>query len=224
MLLGVVKNPHGTFVAQACVPHLSISTINFVVNSLLGHIVSLCQNKQGAFFIEKFLASWGHLSTLNLFVEDIINHLRGVAHFSSGWNVIKTLLKVRDSYNTLFKVVDWLLNQIEAVYKDEIAVRVAEFTITKLVDKVKQTKEEKWTELLDKMVYKLLIEQNSEGRTHIVTASCHVTGHVMVLGLIKHARSLSSSVRTNLLDTISSYRTVLSADSTGCKVFRAARV
>ena len=223
MLLGVVKNPHGTFVAQACIPHFTTSSINFVVNCLLGHIVSLCQNKQGAFFIEKFISSWGHLPALNLFVEDIINHLRGVAHYSSGWNVLKTLLKVRDSHKTFSKVVDWVLSQIEAVYKDKIAVRVAEFTISKLVEKFKKTKEVKWTELLDKIVFKLLIGHNSEGRAHILTASCHPTGHVMVLALIRNSRGLSSSVRANLMATITSYRTVLSSDSTGCQVFRAAR-
>ena len=223
LLLGVVKNPHGTFVAQACIPHFTTSTINFVVNCLLGHIVGLCQNKQGAFFIEKFIASWGHLPSLNLFVEDILNHLRGVAHFASGWNVIKTLLKIRDSHKTLSKVVDWVLSQIEAVYKDKIAIRVAVLAISKLVEKLNKTKELQWTELLDKIVFKLLIGQNSEGRAHLLTASCHPTGHVMVLALIKNSRSLSSSLRTNLMTTISSYRTVLSADSTGCQVFRAAR-
>ena len=223
LLLGLVKNPHGTFVAQACIPHFTTCTINFVVNCLLGHIVGLCQNKQGAFFIEKFLASWGHLPSLNLFVEDILNHLRGVAHFASGWNVIKTLLKIRDSHKTLSKVVDWVLSQIEAVYKDKIAIRVAVLSISKLVEKLNKTKELQWTELLDKIVFKLLIGQNSEGRAHLLTASCHPTGHTMVLALIKNSRSLSSSVRTNLMTTISSYRTVLSADSTGCQVFRAAR-
>mgnify|MGYP001402736292 CR=1 FL=1 len=222
-LLGVIKNPHGTFVAQACIPHFTTSTINFVVNCLLGHSVGLCQNKQGAFFIEKFLSSWGHLTALNLFVEDIINHLRGLAHCVSGWNVIKTLLKIRDSYTTLSKVVDWVLLQIEAVYKDNIAIRVADLAISKLNEKVKKTKELQWTELLDKIVFKLLIGQNSEGRAHIVTASCHPTGNVMVMTLIKNSRNLSSSVRTNLMTTISSYRTVLSADHTGCQVVRAAR-
>ena len=223
LLLGVVKNPHGTFVAQACIPHFTTSTINFVVNCLLGHTVGLCQNKQGAFFIEKFISSWGHLPALNLFAEDIINHLRGVVHCASGWNVIKSLLKIRDSHKTLSKVVDWVLSQFEAVYKDKIAVRVADFTIAKLVEKVKKTKDLQWTELLDKIVFKLLIGQNSEGRANIVTASCHPTGHVMVLTLVRNSKSLSTSVRSNLMTTISSYRTVLSADNTGCQVFRAAR-
>ena len=163
------------------------------------------------------------MTALNLFVEDIINHLRGVAHCASGWNVIKTLLKIRDSYTTLSKVVDWVLLQIEAVYKDNIAIRVADLAISKLNEKVKKTKELQWTELLDKIVFKLLIGQNSEGRAHIVTASCHPTGNVMVMTLIKNSRNLSSSVRTNLMTTISSYRTVLSADHTGCQVVRAAR-
>ena len=91
------------------------------------------------------------------------------------------------------------------------------------LEKVKKTKELQWTELLDKIAFKLLIGQNSEGRAHILTASCHPTGHVMVMSLIKNSRSLSSSVRTNLMTTISSYRTVLSADNTGCQVFRAAK-
>ena len=109
------------------------------------------------------------------------------------------------------------------MYKDNIAVRVVNFTISKLGEKVKKTKELQWTELLDKIVFKLLIGQNSEGRANIVTASCHPTGHVMVLTLVRNSRSLSSSVRSNLMTTISSYRTVLSADNTGCQVFRAAR-
>ena len=39
-----------------------------------------------------------------------------------------------------------------------------------------------------------------------MTASCHPTGHVMVLALVRNPESLSSTVRTELMTTISSNR------------------
>ena len=69
LLLGLIKSKFGTFVAQSCVPLFETTTINFVVNSLLGHMVTLSSNKSGSFFIQSFLAHWAHHPSLDLLVE-----------------------------------------------------------------------------------------------------------------------------------------------------------
>ena len=219
-VLAMIRSPHGTFVAQASVPFLPASTVTFVVNSVLGHTASLCQDKHGGFFMQTFLAHWGHLPALNLLVEDITTHLRGIIHHTTGVKTVQTLARVRGDHLTISRIVDWITGQIEAVYRDHVAIRAVGTIVKEIVGKIRESREVRWAELLDKLVFKLLIGRNSEGRCHAVAAACHEAGHLLVAALVKNSAWLSSEVRRNLRDTINSYRTVLSADKVGCAVLK----
>ena len=219
-VLAMIRSPHGTFVAQASVPFLPASTVTFVVNSVLGHTASLCQDKHGGFFMQTFLAHWGHLPALNLLVEDITTHLRGIIHHTTGVKTVQTLARVRGDHLTMARIVDWITGQIEAVYRDHVAIRAVGTIVKEIVGKIRESREVRWAELLDKLVFKLLIGRNSEGRCHAVAAACHEAGHLLVAALVKNSAWLSTEVRRNLRDTINSYRTVLSADKVGCAVLK----
>jgi len=224
LLLGLIKSKFGTFVAQSCVPLLETTTINFVVNSLLGHMVGLSSNQSGSFFIQSFLAHWAQHPSLDLLVEDITKHLRCIVHHNFGVHTVETLVKSRNDFSTLSKIVDWFVINIEPVYKDANgnSSRALITTIKKIKSLFIETGDSKWRELLDKLVFKLLVGSNSEGRSHLVAASCHVSGHKIVATLVATSGSgcLSDSVRANLVQTILSYRTVLNADNIGCQILK----
>ena len=219
----MIKNPSGTFVAQACLPLFKTRTITFIVNSLLGHVVDLSKDKHGAFFIQKFLEHHGHLPQMNLFIEDIIRHLRSVVHHPIGCFVIKKILEVRRDLATYTKILDWVLINIESVYKHETSVKAATLMIDQVKVSLEKTGSPAWKELLDKLVFKLLIGVNSEGRSHVVSASSHPRGHKLMISLLKCSQCISANVRKNLVDTINSYRTSLSSNQNGCKILSLAK-
>jgi len=220
LLLGMIKSPYGTFVSQACVPLFESTTISFVVNSLLGHIVCLSQNATASYFIQTFLKHWGNLELVNLFIDDILRHLREIAGHQTGIHTFETLVKVRNDYPTLSRIVDWIALNLEAVYKHKTEVKAAQLTISKLVELAKDACSSKWSELLDKIVFKFLVGVNSRGRSHIVAAACHEHGCGMLKCILVNCHWISDSVKASLLKGILSYRTVLSADSRGCDILR----
>lgn len=225
LLLGLTKSQYGTFVAQSCVPLFETTTINFVVNSLLGHMVGLSNNKSGSYFIQSFLTHWAHHPSLDLLVEDITKHLRCIVHHNFGVHTVQTLVKARSNdYATIMKIVDWFVLNIEPVYKDpsDISSRALITTIKTIKERFLETGNSKWKELVDKLLFKILVGSNSDGRSHLVAASCHRSGHKIVASLAAASKAgcVSDSVRTNLVQTLLSYRTVLNADSIGCQILK----
>ena len=91
----------------------------------------------------------------------------------TGIHTFETLVKVRNDYPTLSRIVDWIALNLEAVYKHKTEVKAAQLTISKLVELAKDACSSKWSELLDKIVFKFLVGVNSRGRSHIVAAACH---------------------------------------------------
>ena len=160
---------------------------------------------------------------MNLFIEDIIRHLRSVVHHPIGCFVIKKILEVRRDLATYTKILDWVLINIESVYKHETSVKAATLMIDQVKVSLEKTGSPAWKELLDKLVFKLLIGVNSEGRSHVVSASSHPRGHKLMISLLKCSQCISANVRKNLVDTINSYRTSLSSNQNGCKILSLAK-
>merc|ERR1719186_1980958 len=155
-LLSLLKNKYGTFVAQACVPHLLPRTVTALVNSLLGHVVELGCNYFATFFIQQFLAKWGQSTTLNLLAEDILCHLRPMVHHPHGTRVVQALVKCRTDYQHLAMVTQWLVTHMQAVYKDKPAVHTLRCVMHLVSENTLENKESQWSKLLDQLVEKLI--------------------------------------------------------------------
>eukprot|EP00092_Neocalanus_flemingeri_P041732 GFUD01045453.1.p1 GENE.GFUD01045453.1~~GFUD01045453.1.p1 ORF type:complete len:1159 (+),score=333.30 GFUD01045453.1:24-3479(+) len=220
-LLSLLKSKFGTFVAQACVPHLPPRTVTALVNSLLGHVVELACLPQGSFFLQQFVSQWGHSSTLDFLAEDILRHLRPLVHHSSGTYVVQALVKSRTDYHHLALVTQWMVNNMEAVYKDKPAVHAIRCVIYLLAEKIKEDVESQcqWSKLLDQIVVKMTVSVQ-QSRPLIIHAACHPEGHLLVRDLTKLEKKMGRDVRKRMVEMMMTYRTVLVADMYGCIVLR----
>ena len=167
----------------------------------------------------------GHRAYFIDAIEDITKHLRCIVHHNFGVHTVQTLVKARSNdYATIMKIVDWFVLNIEPVYKDpsDNSSRALITTIKTIKERFLETGNSKWKELVDKLLFKLLVGSNSDGRSHLVAASCHRSGHKIVASLAAASKAgcVSDSVRTNLVQTLLSYRTVLNADSIGCQILK----
>ena len=227
LLFRLVKDPKGTFVAQACVeqPNLAGSTVTFLVNTLLGHLVELSNHNHASFFIQTFLRHWAQSASLDFTVEDILRHLRSIIHHPQGVHTVQTLLKARPDYQTVSTVTDWIIRNMEAVYNDNTAVFAAKQLVSTISANfsAKYSSDCCWRLLLDKLVYSLMVGTNSRGRNHFISASCSAPGNRLILKLLAVCPHLNTSVKSKLHQLITSYRTSLAADNMGCSVLRAAK-
>ena len=224
LLLGMIKSPFGTFVAQACVPLFPPSTVNFVVNSLVGHVVTLSNTDHSCYFLQTFLQHWGHSTSVNFIIDDFTKHLQGFVRNPKGIYTFETLVNVRKDIETLSKIVDWFLVSIEAVYKNKAEVKALKIVVKRLVELSSQASDNSYSELFDKIVFRLIVGNNAQNRSHIVAASCSDTGAELISYIINKSSSLSSTVRINFVQSIQAYRTVLKSDSIGCKILKKVQV
>ena len=227
LLFRLLKDPKGTFVAQACVEQpLAASTVSFLVNSLVGHLVELANHKHASFFLQTFIKHWAQSALVDFMVEDVLRHLREIIHHPQGVHTVQSLLQARPDYQTANSLADWVIRNLEAVYNDNTAVFAAKHLISTISAKLGRSKYSEdccWRLLLDKLVYSLMAGTNSRGRNHFISASCTAPGNRLVMKLLKVCRNLSPSVRNKLYELITSYRTILAADNIGCIVLRTAK-
>merc|ERR1719154_39021 len=219
VLLSLLKSKYGTFVAQSCLPHLMPRTVTSLVNSLLGHLVELGCNTQASFFLQAFLTQWGHSKTLDLLAEDILHHLRPLFHNSHGTYVVQTLVKCRSDYNTLAIVTQWIVTNMQAVYKDYSAVQAVRCVMYLIAEKIREGTDLQWGTLLDQMITRMT-GTLEKSRPLLIQAACHPQGHILVGQLIKMVMSLGREVRKVMLETMVTYRASLVADTYGCIVMR----
>ena len=227
LLFRLLKDPKGTFVAQACVEQsLAASTVSFLVNSLVGHLVELANHKHASFFLQTFIKHWAQSALVDFMVEDVLRHLREIIHHPQGVHTVQSILQARPDYQTANTVADWVIRNLEAVYNDNTAVFAAKQLISTISAKLGRSKYSEdccWRLLLDKLVYSLMVGTNSRGRNHFISASCTAPGSRLVMKLLKVCRNLNPSVRNKLYQLINSYRTILAADNIGCSVLRTAK-
>ena len=227
LLFRLVKDPKGTFVAQACVEQpLAASTLTFLVNSLVGHLVELANHRHASFFLQTFIKHWAQSALVDFMVEDVLRHLREIIHHPRGVHTVQSLLQARPDYLTANTVADWVIRNLEAVYNDTTAVFAAKQLISTISAKLGRSEYSEdccWRLLLDKLVYSLMVGTNSRGRNHFISASCTAPGNRLVMKLLKVCRNLAPSVRNKLYELITSYRTILAADNIGCSLLRTAK-
>jgi len=219
MLLSLLKNKYGTFVAQACVPYLQTRTVTYLVNNLLGHVVELSCHPSATYFIQQFLAQWGQSSILDMLEEDILRHMCDLAHHPQGAYVVQTLLKVRGDYTHLALVTQWVASNMQAMYRNKPVVQVVRFILYLIAEKSVKKKETQWNKLLDNIVEKML-ESDDHGRPHLIQAATHSEGYMLVMGVTKWVTRLDMLVGRRLLDMLGTYRTVLMANTQGCHVLK----
>ena len=228
LLFRLLKDPKGTFVAQALVEQpLAGSTVTFLVNSLLGHLVELSNHRDASFFIQTFIKHWAQSASVDFMVEDILRHIRAIIHHPQGVRTIQSLLQARPDYQTVNAVADWVVKNMEAVYNDNTAVFAAKQLISTISANLGRSKYSDnccWRLLLDRLVYSLMVGTNSRGRNHFISASCTAPGNRLVMKLLKVCQHLNTSVKNKLYELITSHRTILAADNIGCSVLKAAKV
>jgi len=219
MLLSLLKNKYGTFVAQACVPYLQARTVTYLVNNLLGHVVELSCHPSATFFIQQFLSQWGQSSILDMIEEDILRHMRDLIHHPQGAYVVQALLKVRGDYTHLALVSQWVVSNMQAMYRNKPAVQVVRFVLYLLAEKTVKKKENQWSKLLGNIVEKML-ESDDHGRPHLIQAASHSEGCMLVMGMTKVVMRLDMVVGRRLSNMLGTYRTVLMANTHGCHVLK----
>jgi len=219
MLLSLLKNKYGTFVAQACVPYFQPRTVTYLVNNLLGHVVELSCHPSATFFIQQFLAQWGQSSILDMFEEDILRHMPDLVHHPRGAYVVQTLLKVRGDYAHLALVTQWVVSHMQAMYRNKPAVQVMRFIMYLLSEKTVKKKENQWSKLLENLVEKML-ELDDQGRPHLIQAASHSEGCMLVTGMTNVVMRTDMKVGRRLLEMLGTYRAVLMANTNGCHVLK----
>merc|ERR1719508_156457 len=154
-LLTLAGDRHGTYVAQACLPHLTpcLTSLLALVNSILGYTATLGQHPCGTFFMQRLVGvlvtHYPGSGAACLLQEDILSSLSQLVITEAGSRLVQAML-LDTQPNTLVRVAKWIEENKKAVIVTKSAVFVAIAVIEQLVQRLGE--EGIWTSLLDRLV------------------------------------------------------------------------
>lgn len=219
LLFSLIKSKYGSFVAQALLSHLKPRTIISLNNSLLGHSVHLGCHPSATYFVQRFLAKWGHDSNVDFLVEHILRHIRPLVHNEHGTFVVQALLTCRPDFHHIGLLIKWMISNIEAVYKDKPAVQALKCAVNLIKLKAIKEQTSKWINLLSVLTNKLM-GTVVRGKPILILAACDEVGHHLLIALLKVFSILDIDVGRFARGMLRSHENVLKANNYGKVVIK----
>merc|ERR1719186_1621934 len=224
-LLTLAADRHGTYVAQACLPHLTPSPTSLLalVNSILGYTATLGQHQCGTFFMQRLV---GVLTThypgsgaACLLQEDILASLPQLVITEAGSRLVQAMLQDTQP-NTLVRVAKW----IDENKKGVIVTKPAVFMAIAVVEQVVQRLGEEgiWTCLLDRL-FRAFLDQDKESsfkQSILVTAALHPVGHLLAREIVTKVNCVGEEVKKEVLSVLAGEVDRLSGDKFGSFVLK----
>merc|ERR1719425_21529 len=219
-LLTLVTDRHGTYVAQACLPHItpSPSTLVDVVNALLGHTAMLGKHQCGTFFLQRLVGilstHYPGSATTCLLQGDILANLAQLVITEPGSRLIQALLK--DVQPTvLIRVARWVQEDKKVVVITKPTVHAAIEVLQLLVDRLGE--EDIWQIILDGC-YRSFLEldkDSTEKRSVLMTAALHSVGHLLAKDMVAKVNYLGESCKKEVMQDLAENVDELSLDKFG---------
>jgi len=224
-LLTLAADRHGTYVAQACLPHLTSSPASLLalVNSILGYTATLGQHQCGTFFMQRLV---GVLTThypgsgaACLLQEDILASLPQLVTTEAGSRLVQAMLQDTQP-NTLVRVAKW----IDENKKGVIVTKPAVFMAIAVVEQVVQRLGEEgiWTCLLDRL-FRAFLDQDKESsfkQSILVAAALHPVGHLLAREIVTKVNCVGEEVKKEVLSVLAGEVDRLSGDKFGSFVLK----
>jgi len=224
-LLTLVTDRHGTYVAQACLPHItpSPSTLMALVNALLGHTAMLGKHQCGTFFLQRLVGilstHYPGSATSCLLQEDILANMTQLVITEPGSRLIQALLK--DSQPAvLIRVARWIQENKKVVVTTKPTVHAAVEVLQLLVDRLGE--EEIWQSLLDR-VYRSYLEldkDSAEKRSILMTAALHPVGHLLAKEMVAKVNYAGEICKKEVMQDLAENVDELSLDKFGGVVLK----
>jgi len=219
-LLTLAADRHGTYVAQACLPHLTPSPTALLdlVNCLLDHTAMLGQHQCGTFFLQRLV---GVLSThypgsaaACLLQEDILSNLSQLVITEPGSRLVQVLVK--DTLPVgLIRVARWVEENKKVVIVAKPAVYVGIAVLEQIVDRLGE--EGSWKSLLERIFNSFLDldKDSAERRSVMMTAAFHPVGHLLARDMVSKVNHVGEDIKMDMMRTLAAEVDLLSADKFG---------
>merc|ERR1719369_1414649 len=224
-LLTLVTDRHGTYVAQACLPHITPSPdiLMALVNALLGHTAMLGKHQCGTFFLQRLVGilstHYPGSATTCLLQEDILANITQLVITEPGSRLIQALLK--DSQPAvLIRVARWIQENKKVVVITKPTVHAAVEVSQLLVDRLGD--EEIWGILLDR-VYRSFLEldkDSADKKSVLMTAALHPVGHLLAKDIVTKMNYTGESCKKDVLQDLARNVDELSLDKFGAIVLK----
>merc|ERR1719508_236231 len=224
-LLTLAGDHHGTYVAQACLPHLTPSPTSLLalVNSILGYTATLGQHQCGTFFMQRLV---GVLTThypgsgaACLLQEEILASLPQLVTSEAGSRLVQAMLQDTQP-NTLVRVAKWIDENKKGVIVTKPAVFVAIAVVEQLVERLGE--EGIWASLLSRLIRAFLDEdkESSLEQSILVTAALHPVGHLLAREIVMKVNCVGVDVKKEVLSVLAGEVDRLSGDKFGSFVLK----
>merc|ERR1711942_618627 len=203
-LLTLVTDRHGTYVAQACLPHItpSPSTLMAMVNALLGNTVMLGKHQCGTFFLQRLVGilctHYPGSATTCLLQEDILANIAQLIITEPGSRLIQVLLKDTQPA-VLLRVTRWIQENKKVVIVTRPTMYAAVEVLQLLVDRL--GKEEIWENLLNRFYGSFLdVDKDSaDMRSIFMTAALHPVGHLFARDMVAKVNQVGESFKAEVM-------------------------
>merc|ERR1719420_1410612 len=201
-LLTLVTDRHGTYVAQACLAHITPSpdTLMSLVNALLGHTAMLGKHQSGTFFLQRLVGilctHYPGSATTCLLQEDILANIAQLIITEPGSRLIQDNKKVVIvTKPTMYAAVEVLQLLVDRLGKEEII----------------------WKQLLDRFYCSFLdLDMDSaEKRSILVTAAVHPVGHLLARDMVAKVNHVGESCLAEVMKELADNVDQLSLDKFG---------
>merc|ERR1719318_2480996 len=218
-LLTLASDRHGTYVAQACLPHLTPNptALLVLVTSVQGYTAMLGQHQCGTFFLQRLV---GVLSThypgsgaACMLQEDILASMSQLVITEPGSRLVQAMLKDTQPA-TVVRVARWVEENIKVAIVTKPAVYMATAVYEQIIERLDE--EGSWTSLLERLVLRLLVQdkESSQKQSIFLTAALHQVGHLLAREVVSKVTFLSENLQMDVMRVLASASDVdrLSAD------------
>eukprot|EP00092_Neocalanus_flemingeri_P018265 GFUD01019766.1.p1 GENE.GFUD01019766.1~~GFUD01019766.1.p1 ORF type:complete len:775 (+),score=242.89 GFUD01019766.1:32-2326(+) len=224
-LLVLAADRHGTYVAQACLPHLTPSPTSLLalVNCLLGYTATLGQHQFGTFFLQRLV---GVLSThypgsgaACLLQEDILSSLPQLVTTEAGSRLVQAMMKDTQP-NTLVRVAKWIEENKQGVIVTKPAMFVGLSVFGEIIKRLGE--EASWTSLLDRLVRAFLDDDknSSTKQSLLISAALHPVGHLLAREVVSVVIHLEERTKNAVMRVLAGDVDRLCVDKFGAVVLK----
>jgi len=214
----------GTYVAQACLPHLlqTPDQLQGLVLTVLPNIVELGKHPQGTFFLQRLIGVLNNYPSsvgLHLLFEEILKGLSQLILSEPGSRFLQAVLKECPK-GVFIRVCNWVVDNMESV----VIIKPAVFLAREMIIQIElvMANDDSWRFIMEQFVRALMEpDQDSvEGAPLLVTASLHACGHILTREIVSRINLVSGGLRDEMMFQLGANVDTLSFSKTGSYVLK----
>eukprot|EP00092_Neocalanus_flemingeri_P038355 GFUD01041758.1.p1 GENE.GFUD01041758.1~~GFUD01041758.1.p1 ORF type:complete len:673 (-),score=215.29 GFUD01041758.1:7-1743(-) len=221
-LLQLLKDKHGCFVVQRCLPYIQAETISCIAKSLECRVVEVGRHPRASFFLQEFFRHFnGKDRLVDILQEKVMESLQCLAYSDTGIWLVQTVIQLGHP-TAITMAIGWLENNMQNVLEDCNAVLVARSLVQQLLARSMKGVQNTWSQAMDRLVAKMIdtmvvVRENT--LPLIIVAAMHQAGHIVVQEVARQKECLGNS-RVKMKRVMEQHRIRLRVDTFGCLVVK----